>query len=255
MSRGGPTPLFRCVLFFATRRQRRGVVGTAGMAGGHCGSARVFRRMKVFPVGPQWSEVRVERSLAVPRGDLSAQHPRSGRSCKLVFDLRIFSQSGEKSGRGLRLEDLKNSVTGNVIWFNSAASRERRRAVRRVPAVACGWRKVDSCAISKRVQTNFKRRSGQSVPDVEVRPFGGPDFGRRYGYLVSANVWRALDIGRRGRHGPHALRHACAGRRCSQQRAFPQRYWAIHLGTTGSAYATPHLCQKWDLAGFGAKSG
>jgi integrase len=193
------------------------------MAAGIVGP-RVFRD-EGLPVGPQWSDV--ERLISSTKGDI----PHDIRDRAI---LQLFSIYGFRSGEvaGLRLEDLNWSQ--DRILVNRRKQR-RRQEYPLLPVVG-----ESILRYLERVRPSSAYREVFLTLKAPIRPISA---GAMY-HLVSERM-RALDI-RSVRHGPHALRHACAGRLVAQRLSLKQI--GDHLGHR-SAYAT-RTYAKVDLAGL-----
>jgi integrase/recombinase XerD len=196
---------------------------TAGIAAAIVGP-RVFRD-EGLPVGPEWTDV--GRLIRSTDGDV----PRDIRDKAILQLLAIYGlRSGEVAR--LRVEDLNWAQERILV----ARLKQRRR---------------QEYPLSPNVGDSILRYLEQVRPSsiyrevfltlrAPIRPLSA---GGMY-HLVSARL-RALEI-RSVRHGPHALRHACAGRLVAQGLSLKQI--GDHLGHR-SASAT-RTYAKVDLAGL-----
>jgi integrase/recombinase XerD len=195
----------------------------AGMAAGIVGP-RIFRDEGI-PVGPQWSDV--ERLISSTEGDI----PHDIRDRAI---LQLFSIYGFRSGEvaGLRLEDLNWSQ--DRILVNRRKQR-RRQEYPLLPVVG-----ESILRYLEQVRPSSAYREVFLTLKVPIQPISA---GAMY-HLVSERM-RALEI-RSIRQGPHALRHACAGRLVAQGLSLKQI--GDHLGHR-SVFAT-RTYAKVDLAGL-----
>ena len=196
---------------------------TAGIAAGIVGP-RIFRE-EGLPVGPQGSDV--ERLISSTEGD--TPHDIRDRAI-----LQLFSIYGFRSGEvvGLRLEDLNWSQ--DRIMVNRRKQR-RRQEYPLLPVVG------DSILrYLEQVRPSSPHREVFLTLKAPIKPISA---GAMY-HLVSERM-RALEI-HSVRHGPHALRHSCAGRLVAQKLSLKRI--GDHLGHR-SAFAT-RTYAKVDLAGL-----
>jgi integrase/recombinase XerD len=187
---------------------------------------RVFKQ-EGLPVGPTWSDV--QRLLAATDG----QHPRDVRdhAILLLFALYAF-RSGEVAA--LRLDDLH--------WEREviAVARPKQRRAQEYPLVPTVGEAI--LRYLQQVRPRCDRRELFLSLKAPFRPLSAGAF---Y-HLVSRRLYQ-LNIPSL-RHGPHALRHACAGHLLAQ--GFSLKAIGDHLGHR-SAYAT-RTYAKVDLAGLRA---
>jgi site-specific recombinase XerD len=187
---------------------------------------RVFKQ-EGLPVGPSWPDV--ERLLAATDG----QHPRQIRdhAILLLFALYAF-RSGEVAV--LRLDDLH--------WEREviAVARPKQRRAQEYPLVPMAGE-----AILRYLQQVRPRCGRRELFLSLTAPFRPLSAGAFY-HLVSSRLYQ-LNIPSL-RHGPHALRHACAGHLLAE--GFSLKAIGDHLGHR-SAYAT-RTYAKVDLAGLRA---
>jgi site-specific recombinase XerD len=187
---------------------------------------RVFKH-EGLPGGPTWPDV--QRLLVATRGE----QPREIRdhAILLLFALYAF-RSGEVAA--LRLEDLH--------WEREviAVARPKQRRAQEYPLVPTVGEAI--LHYLQRVQPRCGRRELFLTLKAPFRPLSAGGF-----YcLVSRRLYR-LNI-QSLRHGPHALRHACAGHLLAE--GFSLKAIGDHLGHR-SAYAT-RTYAKVDLAGLRA---
>ena len=196
---------------------------TAGIAAGIVGP-RIFRDEGV-PVGPQWSDV--ERLISSTEGDI----PHDIRDRAI---LQLFSIYGFRSGEvaGLQLADLNWSQ--DRILVNRRKQR-RRQEYPLLPVVG-----ESILRYLEQVRPSSAYREVFLTLKAPIQPISA---GAMY-HLVSERM-RALEI-RSVRQGPHALRHACAGRLVAQGLSLKQI--GDHLGHR-SVFAT-RTYAKVDLAGL-----
>jgi integrase/recombinase XerD len=187
---------------------------------------RVFKQ-EGLPVGPTWPEV--ERLLAATRGE----QPREIRdhAILLLFALYAF-RSGEVAA--LRLEDLH--------WEREviAVVRPKQRRAQEYPLVPTVGEAI--LRYLRQVRPRCARRELFLTLKAPFRPLSA---GGLY-HLVSSRLSK-LNI-QSVRHGPHALRHACASHLLAE--GFSLKVIGDHLGHR-SAYAT-RTYARVDLAGLRA---
>jgi integrase/recombinase XerD len=173
-----------------------------------------------LPVGPPWPDV---QRLIASTSDDSARDIRDRAILILLATYGL--RSGEVSG--LRLED--------VNWDSETVSirRPKRRRAQEYPLVSEAGE-----AILHYLQRARPRCAQRELFLTFKAPFRGLSQGSLY-HLVSTRLV-ALGI-RVPRRGPHALRHACAGRLVSE--GFSLKEIGDHLGHS-SAYATRILRQS-----------
>ena len=195
----------------------------AGIAAGIVGP-RIFRE-EGLPVGPQWSDV--ERLIRSTEGD----NPFDIRDRAI---LQLFSIYGFRSGEvaGLRLEDLNWSQ--DRIMVNRRKQR-RRQEYPLLPVVG-----ESILHYLEHVRPSSAYREVFLTLHAPIQPISA---GTMY-HLVSERM-RALEI-HSVRHGPHALRHSCAGRLVAQRPSLKQI--GDHLGHR-STFST-RTYAKVDLAGL-----
>jgi integrase/recombinase XerD len=187
---------------------------------------RVFKQ-EGLPVGPSWPDV--QQLLAASDGE----RPREIRDHALLL---LFALYGFRSGEvaTLRLDDLH--------WEREviAVVRPKQRRAQEYPLVATVGE-----AILRYLQQVRPRCGHRELFLSLTAPFRPLSTGALYS-LVSRWLYR-LNIPSR-RHGPHALRHACAGHLLAE--GFSLKAIGEHLGHR-SAYAT-RTYAKVDLAGLRA---
>jgi integrase/recombinase XerD len=196
-----------------------------GLAAGIDGP-RIFKQ-EGLPVGPTWPDV--ERLLTTARGD----RPREIRdyAILLLFALYAF-RSGEVSA--LELEDLH--------WHREliVLTRPKQRRAQEYPLVPAAGE-----AILRYLQLVRPRCARREVFLTLKAPFRPLSTGGLY-HVVSSRL-SELNI-QSLRHGPHSLRHACAGHLLAE--GFSLKEIGDHLGHR-SAYAT-RTYAKVDLVGLRA---
>jgi integrase/recombinase XerD len=196
-----------------------------GLAAGIDGP-RIFKQ-EGLPVGPTWPDV--ERLLTTARGD----RPREIRdyAILLLFALYAF-RSGEVSA--LELEDLHWQRELIVL------TRPKQRRAQEYPLVPAA-----GDAILRYLQLVRPRCARREVFLTLKAPFRPLSTGGLY-HVVSSRL-SELNI-QSLRHGPHSLRHACAGHLLAE--GFSLKEIGDHLGHR-SAYAT-RTYAKVDLVGLRA---
>jgi len=194
-----------------------------GLAAGIDGP-RVFKQ-EGLPLGPTWPDV--ERLLTSTRGD----RPREIRdhAILLLFALYAF-RSGEVAA--LQLEDLH--------WHREliVVGRPKQRRTQEYPLVPTVGRAI--LRYLQQVRPRCARRELFLTLKAPFRPLSAGAF---Y-HLVSSRL-SELSI-KSLRHGPHSLRHACAGHLLAE--GFSLKEIGDHLGHR-SAYAT-RTYAKVDLVGL-----
>ena len=194
-----------------------------GLAAGIDGP-RVFKQ-EGLPLGPTWPDV--ERLLTSTRGD----RPREIRdhAVLLLFALYAF-RSGEVAA--LQLEDLH--------WHREliVVGRPKQRRTQEYPLVPTVGRAI--LRYLQQVRPRCARRELFLTLKAPFRPLSAGAF---Y-HLVSSRL-SELSI-KSLRHGPHSLRHACAGHLLAE--GFSLKEIGDHLGHR-SAYAT-RTYAKVDLVGL-----
>jgi integrase/recombinase XerD len=196
-----------------------------GLAAGIDGP-RIFKQ-EGLPVGPTWPDV--ERLLTSTRAD----RPREIRdyAILLLFTLYAF-RSGEVAA--LQLEDLH--------WHREliVVARPKQRRTQEYPLVS-----VAGEAILRYLQQVRPRCARRELFLTLKAPFHPLSTGGMY-HVVSSRL-SELNI-QSLRHGPHSLRHACAGHLLAK--GFSLKEIGDHLGHR-SAYAT-RTYAKVDLVGLRA---
>lgn len=194
-----------------------------GLAAGIAGP-RVFKE-EGLPVGPDWADV--QRLIGDARGELD-------RDIRDRAILMLFALYGFRSGEvaGLRLEDV------NWAQDRIELSRPKQRRHQLYPLLPSVGE-----AILRYVQQTRPRSACREIFLTLRAPFRPLSAGGLY-HVVSSRL-NALGI-RSLRRGPHALRHACAGRLVSQGLSLKEI--GDHLGHH-SAYAT-RIYAKVDLGGL-----
>jgi integrase/recombinase XerD len=196
-----------------------------GLAAGIDGP-RIFKQ-EGLPVGPTWPDV--ERLLTSARGD----RPREIRdyAILLLFALYAF-RSGEVAA--LQLEDLHWDRELIVL------TRPKQRRAQEYPLVPAAGE-----AILHYLQQVRPRCVRREIFLTLKAPFRPLSTGGLY-HVVSSRL-SELSI-QSLRHGPHSLRHACAGHLLAE--GFSLKEIGDHLGHR-SAYAT-RIYAKVDLVGLRA---
>jgi len=185
---------------------------------------RVFQQ-EALPVGPHWADVQRLISSA------SSNQPRDIRDQAILMLFAIYGfRSGEVAG--LRLEQL--NWEREVI----AVVRPKQRRAQQYPLV----HSVGD-AILRYLQQVRPRCARREIFLTLKAPFRPLSAGALY-HLVSSRLF-ALGI-ESPCHGPHSLRHACAGHLVGE--GFSLKEVGDHLGHR-SAYAT-RTYTKVDLAGL-----
>jgi integrase/recombinase XerD len=194
-----------------------------GLAAGIDGP-RVFKQ-EGLPIGPNW--VDVQRLIDAARGD----QPRDIRDYAILM---LFAVYGFRCGEvaGLQLEDFD--------WQREilAVARPKQRRAQEYPLVHSVGE-----AILRYLQQVRPRCTGRELFRTLRAPFRPLSPGGFY-HLVSSRL-SELRI-QTLRHGPHSLRHACAGHLVAE--GFSLKEIGDHLGHR-SAYATRIYAQV-DLAGL-----
>lgn len=195
----------------------------AGIAAGVIGP-RVFKH-EGLPVGPDWSDV--EHLI----GSTSGNTPRDMRDNAI---LKLFAIYGFRSGEvaKLRLEDL-NWAQDRIVL-----RRPKQRHSQEYPLLPSVGE-----AILRYLQQARPQSASREVfltSRAPIQPLSAAGL-----YNVVSSRLKALEIVSL-RHGPHALRHACAGRLVAQGLSLKEI--GDHLGHR-SAYAT-RVYAKVDLAGL-----
>jgi integrase/recombinase XerD len=197
----------------------------AGIAAGIIGP-RVFRD-EGLPVGPDWSDV--ERLISSTEGVAPGQI----RDHAILQLLAIYGlRRGEVTA--LRLGDL--NWAQDRIWV----TRPKQRCRQEYPLL-----RAVGCSILRYLQQARPQSALREVfltLKAPIRPLSPSALST----MVAARL-RALDI-QSLRYGPHALRHACAGRLVAQGLSLKEI--GDHLGHR-SVYAT-RTYAKVDLAGLRA---
>ena len=185
---------------------------------------RLFQH-EVLPMGPPWPDV--QRLIASTAGDFA----RDIRDRAILILLAAY---GLRSSEviGLRLED--------VNWDSETVSirRPKQRRAQEYPLVSEAGE-----AILRYLERVRPRCAQRELFLTFKAPFRRLSQGSLY-HLVSTRLV-ALGI-HVPRHGPHSLRHACAGRLVSE--GFSLKEIGDHLGHS-SAYAT-RIYAKVDLVGL-----
>jgi integrase/recombinase XerD len=198
---------------------------TAGIAAGITGP-RMFRD-EGLPVGPDWSDV--ERLIRSTDGDA----PGEIRDHAILQLLAIYGlRRGEVTA--LQLEDL------NWVQDRISVTRPKQRCRQEYPLL-----RAVGCSILRYLQQARPQSAYREVfltLKAPIRPLSPSALS-----TMVAERMRALDI-RSLRYGPHALRHACAGRLVAQGLSLKEI--GDHLGHR-SVYAT-RTYAKVDLAGLRA---
>lgn len=178
-----------------------------------------------LPKGPSWDDV--QRLLSSTEGD----QPKNIRDRALIM---LFALYGMRVGdvRALRLEDLN--------WEQEliCVTRPKSRRQQSYPlsytvgeAILRYLRKVRPAAPCREVFLTLK---------APVRPLGSGAL-----YDLVSDRWQALDVPLI-HHGPHSLRHACAGRLLAE--GFSMKAIGDHLGHR--KLDTTRVYAKVDLAGL-----
>ncbi len=198
---------------------------SGAMAAGLIGP-RLFRE-EGLPVGPSWPDV--QRLI----NNTNANTPRDIRDKAI---LQLFAVYGFRSGEvaALRLEDL------NWAQDRICLKRSKQRKSQEYPLLPS----VGDAIL--RYLEQARPRSSRREVFLTLRAPVGPLSAGAMHHLVSTRL-RGLEINSR-RHGPHALRHACAGHLVAQ--GVPLKKIGDHLGHR-SAYAT-RTYAKVDLPGLRA---
>jgi site-specific recombinase XerD len=196
---------------------------TVGLAAGIAGP-RVFKEEGV-PVGPDWADV--QRLI----GDACGERARDIRDRAILM---LFALYGFRSGEvaGLRLDDV------NWAQDRIELSRPKQRRHQVYPLLPSVGE-----AILRYVQQTRPRSACREIFLTLRAPFRPLTAGGLY-HVVSSRL-NALGI-RSLRRGPHALRHACAGRLVAQGLSLKEI--GDHLGHH-SAYTT-RIYAKVDLGGL-----
>ena len=187
---------------------------------------RVFKQ-EGLPVGPTWADV--ERLLTSTRGD----RPREIRDYAILLLLALYAfRSGEVAA--LQLEDIH--------WHREliVVARPKQRRVQEYPLVSAAGE-----AILRYLQQVRPRCARRELFLTLKAPFRPLSAGGLY-HVVSSRL-AELNI-QSLRHGPHSLRHACAGHLLAE--GFSLKEIGDHLGHR-SAYAT-RTYAKVDLVGLRA---
>lgn len=196
-----------------------------GLAAGIDGP-RVFKQ-EGLPMGPSWPDV--ERLLTSTRGD----RPREIRDHAI---LQLFALYAFRSGEvaALQLDDLH--------WHREliVVARPKQRRAQEYPLVPTVGE-----AILRYLQQVRPRCARRELFLTLKAPFRPLSAGGLY-HVVSSRLFE-LNI-QSLRHGPHSLRHACAGHLLAE--GFSLKEIGDHLGHR-SAYAT-RTYAKVDLVGLRA---
>jgi len=180
---------------------------------------------EALPVGPHWADV--QRLITSASGN----RPRDIRDRSILMLFAIYGfRTGEVAG--LRLEQ--------VNWEREiiAVMRPKQRRAQEYPLVHSVGE-----AILRYLQHVRPRCARREIFLTLKAPFRPLSPGALY-HLVSSRL-RALGI-ESIRHGPHSLRHACAGHLVAER--FSLKEVGDHLGHR-SAYAT-RTYAKVDLVGL-----
>jgi integrase/recombinase XerD len=194
-----------------------------GLAAGIDGP-RIFRQ-EGLPVGPTWSDV--ERLLTSTRGD----RPREIRDYAILLFFALYAfRSGEVAA--LRLEDLHWDRELIVV------ARPKQRRAQEYPLVPTVGEPI--LRYLQQVRPRCARRELFLTLKAPFRPLSAGGL-----YHVVSSRLSELSI-QSLRHGPHSLRHACAGHLLAE--GFSLKEIGDHLGHR-SAYAT-RTYAKVDLVGL-----
>lgn len=195
----------------------------AGIAAGIMGP-RVFRD-EGLPVGPDWADV--ERLIRSAAGNT----PCDIRDRAI---LQLFALYGFRSGEvaRLRLEDL------NWAQDRISITRPKQRRSHEYPLLPCVGESILRYLEQARPHSAYREVFLRLRAPIRPLSAGGL-------YNLVSERLRALEI-RSLRYGPHALRHACAGRLVAQGLSLKQI--GDHLGHR-SVYST-RTYAKVDLAGL-----
>jgi integrase/recombinase XerD len=207
---------------FFRHAEMRGWCGVSIAAG--IEGPRLFQQ-EALPVGPHWADV--QRLITSASGD----RPRDIRDRSILMLFAIYGfRTGEVAG--LRLEQ--------VNWEREiiAVMRPKQRRAQEYPLVHSVAE-----AILRYLQHVRPRCARREIFLTLKAPFRPLSPGALY-HLVSSRL-RALGI-ESVRHGPHSLRHACAGHLVAER--FSLKEVGDHLGHR-SAYAT-RTYAKVDLLGL-----
>lgn len=185
---------------------------------------RVFQQ-EALPVGPRWADVQRLISSA------SSNRPRDIRDQAILMLFAIYGfRSGEVSGLSLEQLNWEREAIGVV--------RPKQRRAQQYPLV----HSVGD-AILRYLQQVRPRCARREIFLTLKAPFRPLSAGALY-HLVSSRLF-TLGI-ESPCHGPHSLRHACAGHLVGE--GFSLKEVGDHLGHR-SAYAT-RTYTKVDLAGL-----
>lgn len=194
-----------------------------GIAAGISGP-RVFKH-EALPVGPAWANV--QQLIASSSGD----KPRDIRDQAILMLFAIYGlRSAEVAG--LRLEQV--NWEGDIIMI----SRPKQRRAQEYPLLQSIGK-----AIIRYLQQVRPRCSRREIFLTLKAPFRRLSPGALH-FMVSRRM-QALHI-ESLHHGPHSLRHACAGHLVAE--GFSLKEVGDHLGHR-SAFAT-RIYAKVDLAGL-----
>jgi len=196
---------------------------TAGMAAGIEGP-RIFQQ-EALPAGPSWADV--QRLIASADTD----QPRDIRDRAILMLFAIY---------GFRSREVSGLCIQDVNWEKEVISiaRPKQRRTQQYPLAS----EVGEAIV--RYLQQVRPRCGRREIFLTLKaPLGPLSPGALY-HLVST---RLLEVGiKRFRHGPHSLRHACAGHLVREGLSLKQI--GDYLGHR-SAYAT-RVYAKVDLAGL-----
>ncbi len=194
-----------------------------GIAAGIMGP-RIFRN-EGLPLGPDWSDV--ERLIRSAGGD----DPQDIRDRAILQLLAIYGLRAGEVTR-LRLEDL------NWTQDRLSITRPKQRRSQEYPLLPSVGESILRYLQQTRPQSAY--REVFLTLRAPIRPLSPSGLS-----TMVAERFRALNI-RSLRYGPHALRHACAGRLVSQGLSLKEI--GDHLGHR-SVYST-RTYAKVDLAGL-----
>lgn len=196
---------------------------TPGMAAGIEGP-RIFQQ-EALPVGPTWGDV--QRLIA----SVDSDKPRDIRDRPILMLFAIYA---------FRTREVAGLCVQDVNWEKEIISiaRPKQRRTQQYPLV----NEVGEAIL--RYLREVRPRCGRRETFLTLKaPFRPLSPGALY-HVVSTRLWE-LGIPTL-RHGPHSLRHACAGHLVSQGLSLKQI--GDHLGHR-SAYAT-RIYAKVDLTGL-----